>query len=574
MKSIILSLAFPLLAALLPHIAYGQPGGNGFSKSVSHSHALIVGISDYAHIENLRFADRDARIFRDYLLQTMPTGADSSNIIMLLNEEAVSSAVYSALENLVTMAKEGDRVYIYFSGHGDSENTTLFRSGFLLTHDTPKNSYYTNSVNVSILDQFINTLSMSNKADVIFIADACRSGNIGQSGGIGMRQTARALAGNVADEVRLLSCQPDEISLESEEWGDGRGLFSYHLVRGMYGLADQSGQGDGSVILNELNLYLNTNVPRDADPVRQFPGVYGPMGMEISRVVPHALEEILLSDESPGMMTHEVESRGYEDQFVAGLQPGQLEDYHAFSRALTDGRLRMPEGDNALHFFNRLADSGIEEVFETLLRRHLATKLQEEAQLFIHQLTDVNIRWNAGKIRYAQWSEDLRQTAELLGPDHYMFTTIQGKSYFLSAADLYFRAKKNSSKTKRNMLLGSSLRLVDAAIQSDPLAAYYHNLKGAALALDDRFDEAIEVYDEAIRISPDYPYPYANKGQALLKKGEYEAAISELDRCIELDPGYTNAWQHKITALKKLGRDEEAMKTYRDLLEFAPPKGM
>ena len=35
-----------------------------------------------------------------------------------------------------------------------------------------------------------------------------------------------------------MSCQPNEYSIEGEQWGGGRGAFSYHLVDALYGLAD------------------------------------------------------------------------------------------------------------------------------------------------------------------------------------------------------------------------------------------------------------------------------------------------------------------------------------------------
>ena len=207
--------------------AFGQ--SNGFSQRSAHMHALLIGISDYLHLDDLQFADKDAELFGEYLRNTWPRKADTSNMVILTNEEAVSARGYAALENLVEFAAEDDEVFIFFSGHGDSENSTIFRSGFLLTYDTPKQSYYTNSINVEILNHFIHTLSVKNKANVTFIADACRSGHARSNDGAGVMSTARALSGSTADDVRLLSCQPEEISLEGEQWGGGSGLFTHHL---------------------------------------------------------------------------------------------------------------------------------------------------------------------------------------------------------------------------------------------------------------------------------------------------------------------------------------------------------
>ncbi len=122
----------------LPCFLNAQVSGNAFSDKKENIHALIIGISKYMNINSLEFADDDALAFKDYLMQSMKVKSDSNNITLLLNEAAISPNIYAALENLISQVKERDKVYIYFSGHGDSENSTLFKSGFLLTHETPK----------------------------------------------------------------------------------------------------------------------------------------------------------------------------------------------------------------------------------------------------------------------------------------------------------------------------------------------------------------------------------------------------------------------------------------------------
>ena len=547
---------------------------NGFTNLKPSTHSLIIGISKYANIEDLKFADRDAKVFRNYLLNTLDTRSDSSNIVMLLNKQAVSPAIYQALENLVSMVEEGDKVYIYFSGHGDSENSTIFKSGFLLTHDTPKGNYYTNSINVDILNHFIQTLSSKNKADVMFIADACRSGNVSFSEGNGTVQTVRSLTKSVADEVRLLSCQPEEISLEGSQWGNGRGLFSFHLINGLYGMADNADHGDGMVNLNELNLYLSTHVPKDAAPVSQYPGVYGPMHKVISRINPKVLAELNVAKQSEATALSKSRSKGYEDKFIATLQPEQLKFYKAFNRTMSENKLQRPAGNNALFYYEALAGSDIDETFLMLLKRKLIATLQEEPQRFIHQLSDVNKRWEAKDIKYGKWSKQILLSTELLGEDHYLFKTLMAKHYFFSAADSYYRAREANNINTKKMLASESLTKINAAIDEDPVVPYYHNLKGVTFSLMEHFNSAVYAFDEAIRINPDYPYPYSNKGYALMKLGDYEKALEHFNHCIELDRKYNNAYQYKIAALKKLERDDEAMEVYRELISTGTKIGM
>ncbi|MBK8492538.1 MAG: hypothetical protein IPL49_17025 [Saprospirales bacterium] len=63
-----------------------------------------------------------------------------------------------------------------------------------------------------------------NKAQVIVIADACHAGKLAGTR-LGYRATAPNLSQQFANEVKVLSCQPNEFSLEGEQWGGGRGCF-------------------------------------------------------------------------------------------------------------------------------------------------------------------------------------------------------------------------------------------------------------------------------------------------------------------------------------------------------------
>ncbi len=548
-------------------IAFAQDGSFGFSNVQPHTHALIIGIADYRNISDLEFADDDALAFRQYLTKTVLCKQDTNNIRVFLNEEAISSNIYAALENLVSFAKEGDRVYIYFSGHGDSENATIFKSGFLLTHETPAHSYYTNSINVDILNNFIHTLSIQNKSDVIFIGDACHSGNLKASSSSTVVTTAKALSQNIAEEVRMLSCQPDEISIEGKQWGNGRGLFSYHLINGLYGKADMGETGDRKISLNELNIYLSTNVPKDAHPVSQYPGIYGPLKKEIA-VVNETMLAIIDEDKVPSISSSLTYSqgKGYEDMFLKDLSAQQKEDYDAFKASLIEERLNKPTQNNALYFLEKLEEANVEPNLTNLLKRNLIAKLQESPQLYINDLTDVERRWKEKDIKYAQWTEQLFLSAELMGSEHSYYNAIMAKYYFMMAVNSYRKVLENTNSGLQKKYAIESIKQVNKAIEVDSLVTFFYTLKGLALNKMSLFDAAIKVYDKAIDINPNYPYAYSNKGISLMHQQKFEEAIQQFDQTITLDPIYTNAYLYKIKALKKLGRMDESIEVYEKML--------
>ena len=89
----------------------------------------------------------------------------------------------------------------------------------------------------------------------------------------GAQLTSANLAKQYANELKILSCQPNEFSLEGEQWGGGRGCFSYHLVDGLFGMADRN--ADGTVSVGEIDRYLEDNVTAEAAPQSQVPMLLG-----------------------------------------------------------------------------------------------------------------------------------------------------------------------------------------------------------------------------------------------------------------------------------------------------------
>ena len=119
------------------------------------------------------------------------------------------------------------------------------------------------------LQLVIETISLDNNAKVLLITDACRSGKLAGNAIGGSQLTSQNLATQYANEVKILSCQPDEYSIEGEQWGGGRGAFSYHLIDGLYGMADID--SDLNVNLKEIDRYLEDHVIRGSGPRKPKP---------------------------------------------------------------------------------------------------------------------------------------------------------------------------------------------------------------------------------------------------------------------------------------------------------------
>ncbi|MBK6352766.1 MAG: caspase family protein [Saprospiraceae bacterium] len=262
-------------------------------KETGVTRAVIVGISDYQNVKitDLQFADRDALAFANYLKSEAGGKVDSSHITLLLNEKATAGQFVSALYGLMEESKEGDLVIIYFSGHGDVESTTISQPGFLLCWDAPARVYMGGGTfGLSYLQEVISTLALATKAKVLVITDACRAGKLAGSSIGGSQATAANLSKQYANEVKIMSCQPDELSLEGKSWGGGRGVFSYYFLAGVQGLADKN--NDGAVNLAEIERYLGDKVPTAVAPHSQIPMTIGNKNTVLSKVDPKILEEL------------------------------------------------------------------------------------------------------------------------------------------------------------------------------------------------------------------------------------------------------------------------------------------
>ena len=145
--------------------------------------AVVIGISDYQspNIPDLRFADKDARAFAEWLRSPAGGAISDENIRLLTNEQATNARIGADLDWLVEVSQEGDEAIIYFSGHGDVETKTFSQFGFLLAWDSPPINYKVGAYSIVYLQDVISTLSNLKKARVAIITDACHSGKLAGS---------------------------------------------------------------------------------------------------------------------------------------------------------------------------------------------------------------------------------------------------------------------------------------------------------------------------------------------------------------------------------------------------------
>lgn len=232
--------------------------------NAGNTYAIIIGISKYndPEIKSLEYAHRDAKEFYNFLKSQSGGSVPEKNIRLLLDSAATFGEMYSAMKWVSDESKENDRVYFYFSGHGEIENRNIHKNGYLLLHKTTAVAFAGSGFSIDLLNDEITNLSVNNKAKVIVITDACHSGKMNDKNFKGDFFVGEQLMLKQENEVRIASCKPDQLSNESENWGGGRGVFSYHLLNGLQGgLADKD---DNKVVtVRELKDYLEDEMKKD-----------------------------------------------------------------------------------------------------------------------------------------------------------------------------------------------------------------------------------------------------------------------------------------------------------------------
>ena len=145
-------------------------------------HALLVGINDYP-IKPLKGPQFDVTAVKKALKNTM--GFESKHITTLLNEKATKANILAAIDNLNKNSKEGDQIFIYFSGHGTSASDNNFKfplpttTGAFVPYDAIPNSKLALPqliVGRTDLRPRLTKLDKGGRS-VFMVMDACYSGN-------------------------------------------------------------------------------------------------------------------------------------------------------------------------------------------------------------------------------------------------------------------------------------------------------------------------------------------------------------------------------------------------------------
>lgn len=563
------------------------PSSKKNSASTGVTYAVVVGISDYqdAGIPDLNFADKDAEAFAEWLKSPAGGSLDIDHLKVLSNKEATAGRVAAALDWLLEQAKEGDQTIIYFSGHGDVERKTISQPGFLLCWDSPAKVYMGGGTfGLAYFQEIITTLSVQQKAKVLVVTDVCHAGKLAGSQIGGAQITGANLARQYASEIKILSCQPDEFSVEGVQWGGGRGVFSYHLVEGLFGFADQN--ADKSVTVGELDRYLEEYVTAEAAPQSQVPILVGNKTERLALV-----NEAILADMKEKKATALTSfgasnNKGLEDDVLSKLDSGIVKKYFAFKQALQENRFFEPVDNCAESLYAELTKVQDLAPLYSSMKRNYAAALQDGAQQELNTmlktgLTQEIISGKSSVELYKNYPAFLDRAASLLGDGHYMYSELKARKSFFEGkiaanTDEKKRCYKKALEFQPDMP-HAYVELISTFSAAEVDSANYYAFKAMELAPSwvvpyiklTRFysgklnnnEKAENLLQQAYELDTTSALVHYFKGSYYYRKGDYETGIRWFRKAVESssnDICFNCAYHSLGDMYIQLGRYKEA----------------
>ncbi len=597
-----------LLFACGSAIAQQNPDGRGGSPLLDLGsdetgvvRALVIGISKYADsgIGDLNFAHRDAEAFYDYLRSKAGGALPKENIRLLTNEKATLGAIDDGLEWLKKATLKGDRAIIYYAGHGKVDVETPKERGYLMAYNTPAGLYRNNAVRVEDLDDVVIRLSVKGESKVIIILDACHAGKLDKDK---TNLTGREAAKQTENEIRVMACQYDQESQEDASWGGGRGLFSYHFVNGLKGMAD-GGSKDFVVNLKEVERYVEDNIEislsKFNEPKPQTPVFMGDRAFALAKVDEQELFAVTaevaksagtdaiaanspsLNLTSTGRSGRDANTNGASsDVAMSVMTPAPLSappvtatqieaatmDY--FLKSAEIKAIVLSSGfENALksketllsYFTHQLVSNSSAENRSALKKLMEYAEKDPVRQEELAMLLVVELHNRAQEALNAYLQADASELAERQFKDlaleyvHYprmlqAAIILAGPEFSLSSR-LKVKFHYFDGVCDRLLLqMGTAgidkdapMRKQRLAMALDDRAPYVYNELGLLFAYENKLDSARYYYEKARELAPNWAIPHSNLSEIYRRENLLEKANESAKTALTIKPDYANA---------------------------------
>ncbi|MEP6699777.1 MAG: tetratricopeptide repeat protein, partial [Bacteroidota bacterium] len=560
--------------------------------------AMVMGISKYKYVRPLTYADKDAEMFRDYLKSPAGGKLKDDNIYCLLNEQATLANFYSkGFQWLKAKTlQKGDRLFIYLAGHGDAIDEDQF---FYLAYDCnpagDKNNYLVGGA-IQLFNLKKKIASETAKGvEVYFIMDACRSNEL-PGGQEGLNFLNAAISEKRAGEIIMLATGAGQESLEDASIGTGHGLFTYYLIEGLTGAADSAGTLDNKITLEEIQKYVDKNVPAVAQQRfkrKQDPffccAENGNADKVVSLVDTAYLRKWIntkrLQGKGPGASVFAPRGRGLGS---GGSDTLLIEAYNLFNDAVKESRLT---GKLSAEYYSDMMNRNFPgNSYSIDAQSTLAVEFINFAQSKINLYLDCKDASSIQKLR-AQIDEDdktdevatsLNRMEKVAQQEFYEVGNMLEKAINIIRADdpdfarslegrmYFFKARGYFGRNRKTVDIVNAFQFAYSANATDKNAAYILNTLSSLHLDNNRYDSAIFYAKKAIQAAPKWRYPYVTLAFAYKTLNQPDSAIKYYSKSIEVSPENADAYVDLGHYYYSMSKGDSAIAYYEKALAIEP----
>ncbi|MGO9009072.1 MAG: tetratricopeptide repeat protein [Bryobacteraceae bacterium] len=511
--------------------------------AIPRSYALVIGIANYKNLsakDQLQFSERDAESMYSILISPEGGNFHAENVHKLTGSRATLANMRHELEDwLPTTAHADDRVLIYFAGHGFLYNGRAYLAPYDLDPHNIAGTGYSMDTLGSVIGARIQAKWK------VLITDACHSGAITPEAD--RAAVSRSLLDLNSSLFSLTASRDRERSFESPDWGGGHGIFTYYVVKGLEGAADES--HDGIVTADELADYVHSNV-REATNGQQNPtserGSYDP-NMLLAYLPSGATPgtppppkdgtlifetnmdgvEVFVDGKSAGVVNKGTPLR------LPGLQPG----VHTV-RGVHMGY--EPDGPREQIVYPGQESTVTLKILIVRSRPHAAVEQFDKGLDFYNKGTPESYRKAVACLQAALAADpNYSQAALYLGRVYRdLFQEDEAEKYLRRAIEIdpdYLEARA----TLGGMLLDKgaldeSILQLNTVVQRDPQDALAWYLLAEALRMKEVYPDSIDAARKAIRLTPNNAEAHFWLAESLRLSGKYQEAIDSYQQYLKL----------------------------------------
>lgn len=227
-------------------------------------HALVIGVANYPNVNPLpETILKDARDIRDLLTDSARCGYRSNNVVQLLDDEATSDGIRTALSELAARTRPEDTVVVFFSGHGAHDPQGGDTDQYILPYEADPMDLPGTAIAGSDMTAMLREISASR---LLVLFDSCHSGGAGDPKALlphfkaGLSEDYYQVLAQGKGRVVMASSRPDELSWALA--GMRNSLFTHYLLEALRGQAKTL--GDGYVRVFDVFRHVAEHVPEKA----------------------------------------------------------------------------------------------------------------------------------------------------------------------------------------------------------------------------------------------------------------------------------------------------------------------